>query len=169
MKLGGLTLVVGCAAVGTPALADQPLGVPPSTVCSLSGSVCASREATGVAIWRKLPRGVRRPLWRAPTRSANFQVADDGLSLVDIQPWANLVEMNAGRGTTIFTFYRPRAAPVSVTLGQMIRNVAALPRTTSHRNWARTFGYDGLGHFQVDTVEGRRILFDPRTGRPVRH
>lgn len=94
-------------------------------------------------------------------------VADDGRSFIEVQPWANLVEPDAGADTVIFTFHRPGSTPVYVRLGAMIRNVSALPATVSHKSWARTFGYDGHGRFQVDTVEGHRIRFDPATGRPV--
>lgn len=155
-------------ALSAPAAADQPRGVPASTVCSLSARVCATRGPSAVTVWRKGPGGARQDLWRAPSRGETFQVADDGRSLVEVQPWANLVDSDAGPETVIFFFHRPGARPVPVRLGDMIRNVAALPRTVSHRSWARSFGYDGRGHFQIDTAEGRRILLDPATGRPAR-
>jgi hypothetical protein len=162
-----LLLVTVSLALTTRAMADEPLAVPQATTCSFSGSVCATRDAATVIVWRKLANGHRKTLWRAPGAGANLQVADDGLSLVEIQPWANLVERSAGPPTIILTFFRPDGPPVRVRLGEMIRNVAALPLTVSHRRWARTLGYDGRGHFQVDTVEGRRILFDPQTGRAI--
>lgn len=167
MSGNGFLCVTASLALGTAAMADQPLAVPATTVCSSSGLVCATRGPAGATVWRKLRGGTKKMLWRAPTRGTNLRVADDGLSLVDVQPWANLVERDAGPGTTIFTFFRPDGPPVRVSLGDMIRDIPALPRTVSHRSWARTFGYDGRGHFQVDTVEGRRILFNPGTGRPV--
>lgn len=119
-----------------------------------------------MTVWRALPAGRRRTLWVAGTRAARFEVADDGRSLVAVQPWANLVEANAGPATTMLTFYRPNAAPVPVSLGEMIRDVPALPRTVSHRHWATMLGYDGR-YYIVDTVEGRTIRFDPHSGRPV--
>jgi hypothetical protein len=86
---------------------------------------------------------------------------------VEVQPWANLVQPDAGPDTTMFTFFRPGHPPVRVKLGEMIRDVAALPRTVSHRRWARTFGYDQDGRFHVRTIENRHIIFDPRTGHPI--
>ena len=151
------------------ALADAPLGPAPAVTCSLSGRVCATREpARGtVLVWRKTAGGQRQPLWRATTRGSKLQVADDGRSLVELYPGSNLLDAAAGPDTTVLTFHRPNQAPTRVALAQVIRNPAALPRTVSHRRWARAYGYDGRGRYLLETVEGRQLLFDPQTGRPT--
>lgn len=155
--------------MAVPAHADAPPAPAPMTICSLSARICATREpARGtVLVSRRSPGGQSRPLWRAPTRGQNLQVADDGRSLVEFYPGSNLLELGAGRGTTVLTFHRPGVPPVRVTLGEVVRNPAGLPRTTSHRQWASTYGYDGRGHYLLETAEGRRFLFNPQTGRPV--
>ncbi len=152
------------------AVADAPLAPTPVTVCSLSGKVCASRDARGrvVVVWRRLAGSGRRDLWQAPTPLANAQVADDGRSLVAAYPGANLLAADAGPTTPVLTFYRPGCPPVVVTLGQIVANPGELPRTASHRLWVRAYGYDGHGGYVVDTIDGRHLVYDPASGRLVR-
>lgn len=151
------------------AVADAPLAAPPTTVCSLSGKVCASRDARahGVVIWRRLPRAGRRDLWQAPTSLANAQVADDGRSLVAAYPGANLLDADAGPTTPVLTFHRPGRSPVVVTLGQIVANPGELPCAASHRLWVRAYGYNGRGGYVVDTIDGRHLIYDPASGQLI--
>ena len=165
MRVIAVTLTI--ALLDGPAWADQPPGIPSPTICSLSGRICATRSATGVTVWRKLPRGRQQPLWRVRPKGTRLFVADDGRSIVDFYNGANLLALDAGPRTVMLTFHRPGRTAVRVSLGQIIRDISGLRRTVSHRSWASSFGYDAGGRFVVNTTEGRTFTFDPLTGRVV--
>lgn len=151
------------------AVADAPLAPPPTIVCSLSGKICASREAQvqSVVIWKRLPQAGRRNLWRAPISLANAQVADDGKSLVAAYPGANLLDADATLATPMLTFYRPGQSPVVITLGQIVTDPSVLPKTVSHRLWVRAYGYNARGDYVVNTVDGRQLIYNPANGHPI--
>ncbi len=148
-----------------PAGADAPLAPPLMRVCSLDGTACASRDPSGrmATVWRKAANR-RSAKWRVRIASPRLDVSDDGRALVEIYPGLTLLDPDAGPATIVLVFHRPDRQPVSVRLRDVIANIARLPSTASHRQWARAFGFDGRGSFLLETVEGRSIRFDPASG-----
>lgn len=167
---GGALVALACAMASAPAWADAPPAAPAATVCSLSGEVCATREpaSRSTVVWRRLPRGGRATLWRAGVLPVNIQVSDDGRTLVELYPGSNLLDARAGPGAVVLTFHHADRAPATVRLDQVIARPEALPRTESNRLWANAYGFDAAGRYVLETAEGRRFLFDPATGRPIK-
>ena len=157
-----LALLVGAGA----ALADVPLVPAPATTCSLGDSACALRTADGhtAVIWRRGAHGARLDVWRAAIVSPRLLVADDGRSLVELYPGLNLLDGAAGAATVVLVFHRPGSRPMPIRLGDVIDQPSRLPATASHRQWARTYRYDGRGSFVLMTAKRRSIRFDPATG-----
>jgi len=51
-----------------------------------------------------------------------------------------------------------------LSLGKFIVDFEALPRSTSHRIWAESFGLDEHDRLVVLTAEGRAFLINPHNG-----
>lgn len=105
-------------------------------------------------------------MWRAPNTTSNLHVADGGIALVEFYPGANLLDAQAGPTTPVLRFHRMGLPPVTIRLAQVVARPGALPRTISHRHWARSYGFAGR-NFVLETTEGRRFSFDPASGRAV--
>ncbi|WP_420138367.1 hypothetical protein [Sphingomonas sp.] len=153
--------------VAVAAGADAPPSPSLATVCSRANRTCATLagDHRSALIWRKGAGGKRLPLWKTPVDSPRISVADNGRSLVEIYPGLTLLDRSAGPDTVVLVFHRPRAIPVRVRLSEVVARPAQLPKTISHRQWARGYGFDDTGSFVLDTVEGRHIRFDPATGK----
>lgn len=54
-----------------------------------------------------------------------------------------------------------------LSIDRFIADFPALPRTTSHRQWAESFGLDRGDRLVVRTVEGRAFVIDPHDGRLI--
>ena len=54
-----------------------------------------------------------------------------------------------------------------VLLRDLVAHPEDLPRTVSHRQWARSFGLDERGSYVVETAEGRRIWITLPDGQGV--
>jgi predicted SnoaL-like aldol condensation-catalyzing enzyme len=55
----------------------------------------------------------------------------------------------------------------TVKLGDLLKDQSSLKRTVSHCLWGSYLGLDAKGHYVVETVEGRKLVFDVTTGKPV--
>jgi hypothetical protein len=150
-----------------PAAADEPLAKPwPKTVCSANQAYCAVMDS---ASWTTDVRvGEAGPvLWSLAGWFRLAALSDDGQTLVAGYDGMNLLPLDYSPDMVILTFYR-RGAPVAeVTLDDVIDDFAALERTVSHYNWGHYLGFDEAGRYVIETVEGRRIAFDARTGAMV--
>ena len=160
----GLLLVVFARLMAGAAMADAPPLAPGSRICSAGRHVCASGDAATrrTSIWKRAA-GAGRPIWSIAGLHSDLLLADDGSSVVTF-PAGFLLGAAPQPSETALMFHRPGRAPVSYTLGQLVAAPAKLPRSVSHRLWLRSADYTASGLFAVETVEGRRYLFDPRTG-----
>ena len=46
-------------------------------------------------------------------------------------------------------------------------DLSNLQRSVSHLNWGHYLGFDAVGRYAIETVEGRRLAFGVTTGRVV--
>ena len=165
-----IRLLAACAfAAAAPAWSDSPLSVPPLEICSLKGTACALRERDGrsAVVWRIRPGRSRVRAWSARIESPRLIVSDDGLSLVELYPGLNLLDLTAGPDTVVLVFHRPGAVPVPLRLRDVIARPSSPRRTASHRAWASTYGFVDDGTFVVETAEGHTLRLDPSTGQPT--
>ena len=147
---------------GAAALADEPLPPPrDKTICSPSGVYCADIRVTSK---RTTVRKGKREIWSMPGWFGDAYLADDGEHFV-VGYWGyNLLDLKAGPGTTMITFWRRGELVRKVPLSEVITDLSNLTRTASHYSWGHTVGFDSEGRFLVQTVEDRALAFDPKSG-----
>jgi hypothetical protein len=93
-------------------------------------------------------------------------LADDGDHMVIGHEGGNLLPLNHRVDESILTFVDRGTIIRKVTLDELVPNPAQLRRTASHVLWGGYRGFDRRQIFWVETVDKRRIGFDPVTGLP---
>jgi len=152
-----------------PALGDRPLGPP-----KVGGASSPNKQFFAVAdpkskvttIYRVNANGFPSVLW---TMRGWFEVgalADDGKHLI-VGCGGSLVPLSVNKDYPMIKFYKTDRCIKTVTLGELVQDLSALPRTVSHYRWGDFLGLDKDGRYVVQTVEGRRLAFDVTTGKLV--
>ena len=95
-------------------------------------------------------------------------LADDGEHFITGYDGVNLIPANYDPKMSMLTFYRNGKAFRSVTLQELVPDLARLQPTASHVYWGYYAGFEN-GLFRVDTVDRGALLFDPATGELVQH
>ena len=96
-----------------------------------------------------------------------FRVAglsSDGKHLVTGFQGMNLLPINHKEDEVMLYFFREGKLIHYVTLDQLIEDPDNLQRTVSHIYWGNYLGFDEEGHYVLETVENRKIVFDVKTG-----
>ncbi len=76
----------------------------------------------------------------------------------------NLLPVNHKEDEVMLYFFREGKLINYVTLDQLIKDPENLQRTVSHIYWGNYLGFDEEGHYVLETVENRKIVFDVKTG-----
>lgn len=106
-----------------------------------------------------------RPQWSAPIHIiGSLAITNDGACVIDLATGSNLIPLDKKPDDLAFVFYCRGSAPRVLPLRKLIVNFDALPRATSHRIWAESFGLDEHDHLVVHTAEGHDFLIDPHDG-----
>lgn len=112
-----------------------------------------------------LAQGERDLLWRVTGWYAHpTLISNDGRSLVRFGPWAArpITEELA------LAFYRDGEEIKRYVVADLIKDENSVQRTVSHYTWqAQDNEWPGKiedGHFQLRTIEGKRVTFDLETG-----
>jgi hypothetical protein len=116
----------------------------------------ATSDGKGIRTWAMY--GYLRFAW----------LADDGEHLVADPPgWGGLVPVDYDKAHVILYFFRRGEMIKYVTLSQIIGDFSKLRRTASHYAWGNSVGFDEVGDYVIETLEGRRIRFDVSMGEPI--
>ena len=91
-------------------------------------------------------------------------MTDDGACVIDLATGSNLIPLEKKPDDAAFAFYCKGSAARVLPLNRLIVDFNSLPRSTSYRIWAESFGLDDHDHLVVHTAEGRDFLIDPRDG-----
>ena len=145
-----LPLLITVLVITASARADSPLPPPTlKTVFRVSGEQ-------------------RQKLWAMPGRFRVAGLKNDGKHLVTGYDGVNLLSLRHAPDEVLLRFFRGGTLIKNVTLREIIRDRARLQRTASHYYWGNYLGFDLAGRYRVETVEGRRLIFDAATGRIVK-
>jgi len=94
-------------------------------------------------------------------------LADDGDHFVTRFDGINLLPLDYRKDYVMLSFYRRGVLIREVHLNELIQDFSKLRRTASHYYWGNYWGWNETGHYVVETLEGRKIAFDVKTGLPV--
>lgn len=140
------------------AYADRPPSPPKQMeqFCSTSRSVCAHVDRRAGRTTVQSSNATTVP-WSIATAPPAIALADDGRTLVEIYRPGGLLEAGDNAATVLLIIRNHEKEVRRVTLSDLILNPDRLPRTVSHRQWARVAYLDPRGEFVVATPEGREI------------
>lgn len=162
-------LVVG-APSARPSLADSPLSPPAMrTVWSPNRAFFMTMDPARMTttVYRAAPGGRGEKVWAMYGWFRVAELANDGEHVVAGYDGMNLIPRQYDREEVMLRFFRRGELIQDVTLDQLVLDFSRLRRTVSHFAWGNYLGLDESGHYAVETVEGRRLRFDVRTGNPV--
>jgi hypothetical protein len=149
------------------ASADAPFisGDEPERIDSRSKAFFAvpssDRKAT-VVFRRQKPKD--EELWRIAGWNDNAYLSDDGEYLTVGYVGNNLLELDYTPSQAMLQFYKRGKLIRAVPLSELIRDMKSLRRSASHYSWGYYRGLVAPYRFAVDTIEGRRLIFDVATG-----
>ena len=149
-------------------LGDEPLAAPSlKTECSPSGDICAEMDPErGTTVFRQAD-GNHAVLWKMPGWFRVAFVADDGKHLVTGYDGSNLLARR-DPNETMLDFWNEGRLLRSVSLKELLPDLNRLEQTVSHWYWGYYVGFDPNGQFVVETVDGKRHLYDVSTGDKAR-
>jgi hypothetical protein len=149
--------------------ADKPLSPPDvQEVWSPNKQFCAvmDPQPATTTVYRIESDGKRTKQWSMPGWFRVAHLADDGEHLVVGHGGINLLPVNVTKDEHMIEFFTKGKLVNTVTLGELLRDQSSLKRTVSHYLWGNYLGLDEKGHYVVETVEGRKLVFDVTTGKP---
>lgn len=173
----GLLLFILTITIPATLLADGPLPPPAiKEVWSPNKLFCAVMDPKTMTttIFRiegdpgNLEREVKRnKQWAMHGWFRVAHLADDGEHLIIGHDGINLLPLDVTKNEPLIRFFKKGKRINVVTLGELVEDQSSLKRTVSHLCWG---SYLGLveGHYAVETVEGRKLIFDVTTGKPLR-
>jgi hypothetical protein len=151
-------------------LADEPLPPPAKKeVWSENKRFCAVMEPRKMitTVYRVSESGARQKSWAMYGWFRVADLANDGEHLIVGYDGMSLVELDIEMNDVMIYFLRKGELLNHVTLGQLVKKKSSLTRTASHYYWGDFRGLDQDGNYVVKTVEGRTVVFDVATGKPV--
>lgn len=133
------------------ATADAPL--PPPSVhvaCSPNGRVCVETQpGSDAKVFRRGPGGQRTNLWAIPGWHRAAFVSDDGRHLVTCYGGLNLVPIDYDPDMPLLEIWRDGTLAHRLSLRAVVRDLSAMPRTSSHYAWGSCVRFESETHFVV--------------------
>lgn len=147
------------------ARADAPLP-PPSElrVCNRPITHCARMTPENDTVVYKVDRSFTgTEIYRVPGWHRDVYLSDDGQYFASGYAGLNLVQLDANAMTVMLTVWKNGRPQMLVLLGQVLRSLTSLKRTTLHYFWGQNRGFSRDGVFEIETVENKRVFIDPET------
>ncbi len=161
-----------CAVLtAAPLGADEPLPAPElKTVCSKNGFFCAEMDPgrNVTTVYRRRAGGVRDPLWSMPGWFRVASLSNDGEYLVTGFDGSNLLPLDYKKDQVMLSFYDRGRLLRQVRLNELVSDFSKLQKTVSHYQWGQYLGLNPEDHYVVELADKRWMLFDVRTGFPIR-
>ena len=161
-----LSLVLIFAVLLAPLVfADDPLP-PPSVVeaKSANGKYVAvsdpDTKTTTISSARGDTGKANVRLWDVSGWYRHLWLSDDGGVLVAGYDGFNLLPKSHAKDEVLLRFFALGNEAGKVTLDQVISDESHLKKTASHLEWGRYKGFDEQGHFVIETVEGKELVYD---------
>jgi hypothetical protein len=156
--------------LAVPAHADAPLPAPAKrTIRSPNKRFFAvmDPDKKWTTVYRTAPDGRATEVWGMRGWFRVAHLADDGEHLVAGSDGMDLLPIDHEKDQVMITFFGRGERIKDIPLDRLIRDPSQLRRTASHYYWGNYLGFDRAGRYVVETVEGRRLRFDVKTGEVV--
>ncbi len=111
--------------------------------------------------------GRRKKLWVMDGQFEVVCLSNDGEHLVASQA-TNSLPLDYEKDEVMLSFFRCGGLIREIRLRQLITDFSKLQRANSGYHWGKYLGLNAAGYYVVETAEGRKILFDLKTGRPIK-
>lgn len=106
--------------------------------------------------------GTTKPLWTVNWYAPDVEVASDGIHMVRIDRGAPL---QGAVGAHAISFYANGVLLQTYTVGDLIGNLERVPHSVTRHLWIDRGELDNARlEYKLTTAEGRRYVFDLRTG-----
>ena len=148
-------------------VATTPLSPPkPYKMCTVGISHCAYVSPGNDAVVYKMEGEAFKAteIYRVPGWHRSAFLSNDGVYFLSGSPGLNLVSKNADKNTVILTVWRYGKKSFEVKLGHVLSSMDSLQDAMAHSFWGYNKGFTAQGLFEIDTVEDKQILVDPKTG-----
>lgn len=110
----------------------------------------------------------KKELWVIPEHQQIIKLADDCRGMMALYPgYFALMWQDYIPSTVVLTFYDAGKLLRRISLGEIYPNIDELPQSVSHYTWAKAAGWEG-GKWFIQTVDDRKIFFDPVTGQRLK-
>jgi hypothetical protein len=145
------------------AKADAPLPLPIEwRTCNRPVTLCARMTPEKDTVVYKVDRNFSgSEMYRIPGWHRDVFLSDDGQYFASGYGGLNLVQLDATPTTVMLTVWKNGQPHMFVSLGQVLRSITSLKRTTMHYFWGRNLGFRGDAVFEMETVENRQVTVDP--------
>ena len=150
--------------------ADAPLPPPKvKEVWSPNKHYCAVMDPRKMTttVYRAGAGEQRTKLWAMYGWFRVAHLANDGESLIAGHPGVNLLPTDVQMDDVLIYFFRRGELTRTVALKELVPDLSTLKKTASHLLWGNYLGLDAQGRYVVETVDGRKLIFDVRTGRQI--
>jgi len=106
-------------------------------------------------------------IWSMAGAPEHAWLSNDGMSLVAGYEGFNLASADYRKDQVMFSFYREGELTRQIRLNELISDFSQLQRIDANYRWATYIEANVCGFLAVETVEGRKILFNMTTGIPI--
>ena len=151
-------------AISVSAFSDEPLRPPKEKrVCDFWVNYCAYLHPKKNAVLYKIDGAFNKTeLYQVPGWHRSVFISFDGKYFISGYDGLNLVPLNVTANEVMIAIYKNGIKHKKITLGQLVRNLDRLKRTTSHYEWGSIESVNNELMY-VDTVDGK-VVVDLDTG-----
>ncbi|WP_139169584.1 hypothetical protein [Microbulbifer yueqingensis] len=153
-----LSLII-LAAISASAFSDEPLRPPEEKrVCDLWINYCAYLHPKRNAVLYKIDGAFnKKELYEVPGWHRSVFISFDGKYFISGYDGLNLVPLNVTEDEVMITIYKNGIEHKKITLGQMVRDLKKLKKTTSHYEWGSIEAVNDKLMY-IDTVDGKAVV-----------
>ncbi|ULU26762.1 hypothetical protein [Dyella terrae] len=107
-------------------------------------------------------------LWKVAGWYQWLLVTDDGSRIIIGYPGLNLIPKDTNMDVDVLRIYGSEGMVKSIALGDLYQSRGQLSETVSHYEWEKAVYLDAVGHLVIEREDGKKVAFDPGTGKLVR-
>lgn len=119
-------------------------------------------------VYRRRAGGVKEPLWSMKGWFRIAALSSDGEYLVTGFDGGNLLPIDYSKDQVMLSFFDRGRLIRQVRLSELVTDFSTLKKTVSHYEWGHYLGLNAQDHFTVELLDKRWILFDAKTGLPIK-
>lgn len=112
--------------------------------------------------------GRRKKFWAMDGCFEMLGLLNDGKHLVLGYRGTNMIPIDYKKDQVMLSFINRGNLINRIRLNQLITDFSKLQKINSGYYWGRYLGLNSAGYYVIQSVEGKRMLFDVKTGKPIK-